>query len=173
MKVALYSFFEIEGLNDQAKLFYWFMSKIMSEGGIDQVYTISNYDLKVLLRGHSSGEFTKNSVPDHVNNHFRVGFVSGARQTIQLNKEILNDRRTVKGKILGKIIEIELTEPKVVAMYLYLLGVFAGAGNMFYEEKYFGLGDKDDSQYHTLSKVLTRQEISSLLNGAQVDTAQL
>ena len=173
MNVQVYNFLAEEDVNDQTMLFYWFMSKILSTGGLDEVYTLANYDLKVLLRGHSTGEFSVNSIPDYIRKFFEIGFVTKSRQTIKLNKETLRDRRVVQGKVYGKLVDVSITEPKVIAMYLYLLGVFAGSETMFYEDKYFGLGNKDDSKYHQLSKVLTRHEISSLLNEAQVDTREL
>ena len=173
MNVQVYSFLETEGVSDQTILFYWFMSRILSMGGLEENYTISNYDLKVLLRGHSMGEFTANSVPSYVSRYFDIGFVTRARQSIKLNKKTLEERKVSNGKKLGKLIDVKITDQKVIAMHLYLLGVLAGSDSMFYEAKYFGLGDKTDREYHEKSKVLTRHEIAELLNGAQVDTGKL
>jgi hypothetical protein len=170
MKAQVYKFLAEEGLTDREKLFFWFMTKVLEDGGVVTTYTIANYDLKILLRGHSIGEFLMTSIPPAVKKWFDIYFVTPPRQIIRLNKQALKHFifNKKQGIVCSKV-DVEFTDPKVQTMYVYLLGVFAGSNSLYYDEKFFGVGDSTDRNYHNDTRNLQRLEMNALLNGTFMD----
>lgn len=174
MNIQVFKFFaEEEHASDYDKLFYWFMTKILRNGGITNNYTIANYDLKLLLRGHGKAIMTKETLPESVSKFFDVFFVTEPRQVIRLNKHSLSYFRVQNNELLCSSKDVVITDPKVQRVYLYLLGVFAGSNSMYYDDKYYGLGDFGDKEYHSKTRNLSRLELFELINGTYLDPEEL
>lgn len=167
MKIPVYKFFAEEGLTDHEKLFFWFMTKVLIDGGPSTSYTIANFDIKVLLKGSvDNANYTKESLPDSVNKWFDIYFVTTPRNIIKLNDEALKHFQKFGDVIRCGKVEVKITDPKVQRLYTYLLGLFAGSNSLYYDEKCFGIGDIPNNRYNHESKNLSKLELSTLLNGA-------
>ena len=170
MKLEAYRFFENEELTDQEKLFAWFVTEMFKreDNPFGLRYTLSVYDLKVILRGSTSGEFTPRTICNGIAKYVDVGFITAARATITLTPRAKKSFVTRKEFYKCSTAELEITDQKVINIYVYLLGVMAGSTSMFNDDKYFGQSNHTDSTYHKNTKKLGRLQIGELLN-AQLD----
>ena len=168
MEIEVFRFLTDNEYTDREKLFFWFMTKIVQESDPTDVFTIAKYDFVAIVRGSSSGEYSKKAITDNIKEWFRIGFVTDARITIELTSKAIEYFRSLKGNLVCGTESITITEGDVRAMYLYLLGILNGSNDLFYEDKFWGVGDHADNQYHRKTRVLGRIEIQTLLN-AQLD----
>jgi len=174
MKLQIYRFLTEVESNDNEKLFFWFMTKIIKEAEDPSLeFTLSKYDLQVILKGKNIGAFTSKSVSDVVRQFFDIGFVTESRLIIRLTPSALSNFALYADKLVTGTEEVSVEDPKVKAIHLYLLGIFAGSSSMFYEDKFWGIGNYEDKDYHKATRKLDRYEISELLNGESVDTREL
>ena len=167
MQVEVFRFLAGDENTDRERLFFWFMTKIIGLADAQDEFTMAKYDFIAIVRGSSTGAFTTKSVSKNIKKWFRIGFVSEGRLTIRLTEEALSYFVVSKGHRLACSPElVELSDPSVKAMYMYLLGTLNASPDMFYEGEYWGLGDISDLKYHQLTKLLDRVEIQEVLNAS-------
>ena len=167
MKLEAYRFFEDDKLDDYEKVFAWFFTKIhQTDTNIERVYTISRYDLQILVRGTIMGMFTVNSMLKHkeLSKWVRFGFVNETRVTLGLTDTAKKVFRKWKGEMMCGRECLEITDHKAIMLYYYLLGIFSSSDTMFYEANNFGQGNYSNSEYAKETARLNRVEISELLN---------
>lgn len=167
MKLEAYRFFEDDKLNDYEKVFAWFFTKIhQTDTDIDAVYTISRYDLQILVRGTIMGMFTANALQKQKDliKWVRFGFVNETRVTLGLTEAAKKVFRQYRGEMMCGRECLEITDQKAIMLYYYLLGIITSSDTMFYEANNFGQGKYSNAEYARETARLNRTEIHELLN---------
>ena len=166
MKLKLLNLFQDLELNDNEKVFMYFVTWILQQNGFHEHYMMHTMDVKVLMKANPVGaHITHGSVSPEIKKYLQFAIYSDKKVGFNLTDTAKawlknNGNSSYCGTFYANI-EDEIA----IRVYLYILGALAHSENLV--EEVSGMGN---SRYEDLvNRKIDRIELSSLLNVTELD----
>lgn len=119
MKIKVLNIYNTESWSDQDKLAGWFMGKFMQKYDWQTEFMIHAKDAKVIFRGSTNGALGLGAFKKF-EEYFTFAKYSDYTYGFRLHRQWHQHAKRYEG--IGMSQEVEITNPRVIAIYVYLLG---------------------------------------------------
>lgn len=120
MKLKVLNIFDPTEFTDQEKLFAWVTTKFLQRYGWMNEFMIHSKDLAVIYRGSTGGAIGIVHTFKRFQDYFDFAEYSEVTYSFSLKKKYR--QHVERYGSISQTLEVEITDPKVLAIYLYLLG---------------------------------------------------